>query len=162
MGGLLEVCENQSEFYHFEINNEMNRADYFNNEIKPQKVSNYPQRIVPNSSSTRTNYESAQAMHKLCQEITEMNNIFQPNKNDFSYLYNGINTERKKTVILLINRGKNEENQNNIQKSCKTQNYNDNNILKAKPPSSIPFNQLNDSFCSSMYILIIIILEILI
>lgn len=162
MGGLLEACENQSESYHFEINNEMNRANYFHNEIKAQNVSKYPQKIISNSSSARTNYESAQAMHKLCQEITEMNNLVEQNQNDFSYLYNGSGTERKKTVILLINRGKNEKNLNNIQKSSSTQNYIDNNILKEKPPSSIQLNQLNDSFCSSMYILIIIILEILI
>lgn len=99
MGGFFETCGNQSETIHFEINNEMNRASMIHNEaINGRRNNLYPEIYSTSINTSKDNLQSARAMLKLCQEITEGTNLVSPNDTDFTSLY----SQKKRNKIKIV------------------------------------------------------------
>ena len=102
MGGLLETCGNQSETIHFEIHNEMNRSSMIRNEAMIHSRPNnlYPEIYSTNINTSKDNLQSARAMLKLCQEITEGTTLVSPNDEDFTSLYSTVDKRKKIKIVL--------------------------------------------------------------
>lgn len=148
MGGLLETCGNQSETINFEINNEMNRSSMIRNEamIHSRRNNLYPEIYSTNINTSKDNLQSARAMLKLCQEITEGTTLVSPNDEDFTSLYSTVDKRKKIKIVLDRHKEENieiESNKENRQlKSMR------NKSSRARRRSSI--KEENESFDNAM------------
>ena len=148
MGGLLETCGNQSETIHFEINNEMNRSSMIRNEamINSRRNNLYPEIYSTNIHTSKDNIQSARAMLKLCQEITEGTTLVSPNDTDFTSLYSTV--DKRKKIKMVIDRHKEENIEIESVKENRPLKSMRNKSSRAKRKSSI--KEENESFDNAM------------
>ena len=148
MGGLLETCGNQSETIHFEINNEMNRSSMIRNEamIHSRRNNLYPEIYSTNINTSKDNLQSARAMLKLCQEITEGTTLVSPNDEDFTSLYSTV--DKRKKIKMVIDRHKEENIEIESVKENRPLKSMRNKSSRARRRSSI--KEENESFDNAM------------
>lgn len=148
MGGLLETCGNQSETIHFEINNEMNRSSMIRNEamIHSRRNNLYPEIYSTNINTSKDNLQSARAMLKLCQEITEGTTLVSPNDEDFTSLYSTV--DKRKKIKIVLDRHKEENIEIESNKENRPLKSMRNKSSRARRRSSI--KEENESFDNAM------------
>ena len=148
MGGLLETCGNQSETIHFEINTDMNRSSMIRNEamINSRRNNLYPEIYSTNIHTSKDNIQSARAMLKLCQEITEGTTLVSPNDKDFTSLYSTV--DKRKKIKMVIDRHKEENIEIESVKENRPLKSMRNKSSRAKRKSSI--KEENESFDNAM------------
>ena len=148
MGGFLETCGNQSETIHFEINNEMNRSSMIRNEamIHSRRNNLYPEIYSTNINTSKDNLQSARAMLKLCQEITEGTTLVSPNDEDFTSLYSTV--DKRKKIKIVLDRHKEENIEIESNKENRPLKSMRNKSSRARRRSSI--KEENESFDNAM------------